>query len=373
MTAVEERLWATVSHLAEIERAPCSPGEREAAEYLAAELRRHCGDVRIEEERVHGTFHWMLLALSVIAMLGRLPAAVSLAAMWEDLRGGRRRWFRHHALPQGTTTNVIATAGDADAGRTLVVLAHHDAARTSFLFDQGLPRLLHAKAPGLLARMDRWPPVMRLVLLGPLLVLLGRKRAGRVLCAGTAAVMADLGTNDVVPAANDNATACAVLVELARDLEERPVAGLRVLLVSAGAEEANQEGIVAFANRHFADLPVQSTSFLCLDTLGSPNLTLIEGEGFLDMHDYPEAFKQRVTDAAVAADVDLRRGVYFTFATDGLVPLRAGYPTASVGSLTDYMVPSNYHWPTDTADRVDYATVAAATRMSRRLIDDLAR
>ena len=116
--------------------------------------------------------------------------------MWEDLRGGRRRWFRHHALPQGTTTNVIATVGDPAAERTLVILAHHDAARTSFLFDQGLPRLLHAKAPGLLARMDRWPPVMRLVLLGPLLIALGRKRAGRVLCAGTAAVMADLGTND---------------------------------------------------------------------------------------------------------------------------------------------------------------------------------
>ncbi len=36
------------------------------------------------------------------------------------------------------------------------------------------------------------------------------------------------------------------------------------------------------------------------------------------------------------------------------------------------MVPSNYHWPTDTADRVNYTTVAAATRMSRQLIDDLA-
>ncbi len=259
MTALEDRLRETVTRLADIERPPCSPGEREAAEYLADELRKHCDDVRIEEERVHGTFHWMLLALSLIAMLGRVPAALSAAAMWEDLSGGRRRWFRHRALPQGTTTNVVATAATREAERTLVILAHHDAAHTSFLFDQGLPRLLYAKAPKLLARMDRWPPVMRLVVLGPLLVALGRKRAGRVLCAGTAAVMADLGTNDVVPAANDNATACAAIVELARDLKEKPVEGLRVLLVSAGAEEANQEGIVAFANRHFADLDPATT------------------------------------------------------------------------------------------------------------------
>ena len=388
---VEQRLHATVAHLAAIERPPCSPGEHEAARWIAERLREHGCEVRVEPERVHGTFHWVLLALSAIAgaggvaslrgrrAAGLVAGALCAASMWEDLRGGRRRWFRRHALAQGTTANVVAEAGDRGAARTLVVLAHHDAAHTSFLFDQAGPRLLATRAPRVLERLDRWPPLMWLVVAGPALVAWGSARdrprtvaAGTAMCAGTAAVMADLGTNPVVPAANDNATAVAVLVELARDLAAAPVDGLRVLLVSAGAEEANQEGIIAFARRHFDTLDPDRTAFLCLDTIGSPELSMIEGEGFLVMRDYPAAFKERVQRAADAAGVHLRRGLRLSFATDGLIPLRAGYPAASIGSVNEYLVPSNYHWPTDTADRVDYATVASALRMTRRLIEDLA-
>jgi hypothetical protein len=78
------------------------------------------------------------------------------------------------------------------------------------------------------------------------------------------------------------------------------------------------------------------------------------------MYEYPSAQKERVAAAARDAGVPLRRGMRFTFATDGLVPLRRGYEVASLGSVTEHLVPANYHWPTDTADNVDYATVAAA-------------
>ncbi len=388
---VEQRLHETVAHLAAIERPPCSPGERDAAQWIAERLREHGCDVTVEPERVHGTFHWLLLALAGIAGAGGLAAlrgrrdvgavagALAAASMWEDLRGGRRRWFRRRVMPQGTTHNVVAHTGDRGARRTLVVLAHHDAARTSFIFDQAGVRALATRAPWLLSRLDRWPPLMWIVVAGPGLFAWGCLRgrrgtvgAGTAICAGTVAVMADLGTNAVVPAANDNATAVAVLVELARELEAEPVEGLRVLLLSAGAEEANQEGIIAFARRHFDALAPEHTSFLCLDTIGSPELTMLEGEGFLVMRDYPRAFKDRVQAAADAAGVHMRRGLRLSFATDALIPMRAGYPTASIGSVNEYLMPSNYHWPTDTADRVDYGTVAAALRMTRRLIDDLA-
>ena len=129
----------------------------------------------------------------------------------------------------------------------------------------------------------------------------------------------------------------AVLVELAERL--RDVRGLRVLLVSVGAEEANQEGMLAFARRHFAALAREDTTFLCLDTVGSPELVLIEGEGFLRMRDYPGATKELVAEAARERGVPLRRGLWFTFATDGLIPLRAGYPVASVGSVNDTWSP----------------------------------
>jgi Zn-dependent M28 family amino/carboxypeptidase len=222
--------------------------------------------------------------------------------------------------------------------------------------------------------------LMGLVFLGPALVtagsLTGSRRAtatGTVMSAGSAAVMADMARQQVVPGANDNLTGVAVLLELARRLAESPPEGTRVVLLSPGSEEANQEGILAFARRHFDSLPRATTSFVCLDTLGSGELVLLEGEGFLRMRDYPEEIKDEIGRAADEADVHLRRGLRLTYATDGLIPLRAGYPTASLCSVNEYMLPSNYHSPKDTPDRVDYGCVADGVRLVEAATRRLAR
>lgn len=383
-------LRATVERLALLDRAPCSEGEHEAADWIAAELARQGCVARVEPEQVHGSFHTPLglLALAAAAggvaalrghrLLGALAGTLSAASMWEDLSGGARRPFRR-ALPQDICHNVVAEAGDRNAGRTLVVMAHHDAARASFLFDERVPRIAVEHFGWWVNRIDRWPPLMALVVGAPSLVaagsLTGWRRAiaaGTVVAAATAAVMRDMARNDVVPGANDNLTAVAALVELARLLGERPIPGLRLLLVSTGAEEANQEGMLAFAARHFGSLPRQTTDFLCLETVGSPELVVIEGEGFLRMRDYPGAAKELVQVCAQRLGVQLRRGLRLTFATDGLIPLRHGYRVASIGSVNEYLVPSNYHKPTDTPENVEYDSVADATRLSYAVAEELA-
>ena len=142
--------------------------------------------------------------------------------------------------------------------------------------------------------------------------------------------------------------------------------------MSTGAEEANQEGMLAFAARHFGSLSQQTTDFLCLETVGSPELVLIEGEGFLRMRDYPGATKELVQACARKANVHLRRGLRLTFATDNLIPLRRGYPAASIGYVNEYLVPSNYHKPTDTPENVNFDSVADATRLSYAVAEELA-
>lgn len=390
MTVDTTSLRATIDHLARLDRAPCSEGEHDAAQWIAAELAGHGCVARVEPEEVHGTFHTPLGLLALAAagggvaalrghrLLGALVGALSAGSMWEDLSGGARRPFRR-ALPQGICHNVVAEAGDRNAERTLVVMAHHDAARSSFLFDERVPRIAVEHFGWWVNTIDRWPPLMGLVVGGPALVaagaLAGRRRAlaaGTVVAAGTAAVMRDMARNDVVPGANDNLTAVAALVELARLVRERPIQGLRLLLVSTGAEEANQEGMLAFAARHFGSLPRESTYFLCLETVGSPELVLIEGEGFLRMRDYTDAGKGLAQAAADRAGVHLRRGLRLTFATDGLIPLRHGYRGASIGSVNEYLVPSNYHKPTDTPENVEYGAVADATRLSYAVAGALA-
>jgi hypothetical protein len=389
-TAGDAQLRAVVDHLATIERLPTSAGEREAAEWIARQLRGLGADVRIEEERVHGGFFAPMgvpAALATVAgvavLRGRRSAgalaAASAIAISQDLQGGPTRWLRNR-LPQRATWNVVGELGSPRAGHTLVLLAHHDAARTSFIFDQTVPRLIAEKLPWVHDVLDRWPPLMGGVIAGPALVALGAlfdsRRiafAGTAASAAAAAIMAHMARQPAVPGANDNLTGVAVLVEAARRLEGRAPDGLRIVLLSTGAEEANQDGMLAYARRHFGDLDPERTTFLCLDTVGSPELVLIEGEGFLRMRDYDPATKDLVAEAAAAAGVHVRRGLRFTFATDALVPLRRGYRVAGLGSVNAWLVPSNYHWPTDTPENVDFDSVAGAVEIVLAVADRLAR
>ena len=134
-----------------------------------------------------------------------------------------------------------------------------------------------------------------------------------------------------------------MLVELARALRERPVRGVRVLLVSTGSEESFMEGMRGFARRHFGALSKETTEVVCLDSVGSPELILIEGEGMLRMRDYTPELRDRVAAVAERAGVHLRRGLRLGLATDGLIALKAGYRSAAIGSVTKYKLPLNYH------------------------------
>lgn len=131
------------------------------------------------------------------------------------------------------------------------------------------------------------------------------------------------------------------------------------------------EGMQAYARRHFEDLPRDRTHVLCVDTVGSPELVMLEGEGMLRMNDYPEGFKALVAACADEAGVHLRRGLRFRNATDGLIALRAGYPTAMLGSVNRYKLPDNYHWPTDVPDNMDYSTTADAIKLCEAVIRKL--
>lgn len=385
-------LRQAIAHLAAIDRPSASPGEREAAHWIAAQLAEFGCEATVEEERAHGGYWFPLGVPNALAGLTGLLArrggrrsralatavgAFAAAAIWDDVGGGRL-WFRRGFLPSRPTWNVVAQTGDPDAERTLVFVAHHDAAHWGLLFHPGVLPLIDRMAPGLLERSNTSPPLMAPVIAGPLLVALGalsrRRRpltTGTVLALGSAATFAEIGARSAVPGANDNLTGVATLIGLATELAEQPLAGLRVLLVSTGSEEGFMEGMQAFARRHFPALPPERTHVVCVDTVGSPQLTLIEGEGMLRMREYPDDFKQLIAACAQEHGVELGRGLRFRNATDGLIALRAGYPTATIGSVTRLKVPSNYHWPTDTAENVNHATVSDAvtlcTAIARRL------
>ena len=367
-----------VRELASYERPSASDGERRAARWLADELRAvGCRDVRVEEERAHGGYWWPLGLLNAGAALasrvGRGTAAavgaVAAAAVYDDVSGGRL-WFRRRALPHRSTWNVVAEAGERDADRTVVFIAHHDAAHSGLVFHPSLPRKGMELMPRLHERASQSVPILFGVFLGPLLLalwgLLGwrwLRRAGLVFSVGATAAMADIGSSQVVPGANDNLSAVAVLVALATELAERPQPGVRVILLSTGSEESFMEGMQGFGRRHFPDLPGETTEFVCLECVGSPDLCVVEGEGMLRMRDYPEPSREALARAGAAAGVELRRGLRTVAATDALIALNAGYRCCTLGGVDETKFPSNYHWPSDSPDNLTWTSVEQAVRV----------
>ena len=89
------------------------------------------------------------------------------------------------------------------------------------------------------------------------------------------------------------------------------------------------------------------------------------------MRDYDAATKDLVEGAARDAGVHVRRGLRFTFATDALIPLRQGFRVAGMGSVNEWLVPTNYHAPTDTPDNVDFRSVRDAVGVVLGVVDRL--
>jgi Peptidase family M28 len=382
-------LVEVIETLAPIDRTPCSLGEREAAEWLAGRLAALEGvDVALEDEPSWGVFPPTATGLGVLGMAGAalvltgrrasggLAALATLAGIVDEAHNGPRV-LRRLVRRRRTTANVVARTGERgrSAPATLVLLAHHDAPQSGMLFDQTLQRRLHERAPRLLARFKTPLPQWWMGLAGPastaLAALAGRRALARAgLAAGLLGTVfvADIWRNDTVPGANDNLSGAAALVALAGLLGERPVAGLRVLLVSCGAEETLQDGVRAFVARHRHELDPSRTAFVNLDTVGSPHLIMLEAEGPVRMESYAGPWLRDLLAAeAERIGIALERGFRARASSDSVIPSRAGYPTALLLSLTDWRAPANYHLPSDVPANLDYGTIADAVRLVHAL------
>jgi hypothetical protein len=380
-------LRARLEELERIYRPSASDGERRAAEWLVGQFRELGAEARIEAVDAHGTYWWPLglgTALGALGglaelrgrrMLGTALGALGAAGIASEFPPHQRRL--RAPLPTRTAYNVICEIGDPDAEKTIVISAHHDSAHSGLVFHPAIPKI--ADRLGLIEPIETSPALMAPVVGGPLLVALGAltkvkalTKLGTFLAAASTAAMADIGARKVVPGANDNGTAVVSLLALARRLAESAAPGIRVILLSAGAEESFSEGMKAFGERHFGELPTDTTFFLCLESTGSPHLLVLRGEGFLKMYEYPAAALELLDTTAEELGIWLYPNLRLHNGTDGLEALAAGYEAAVIAGCDDLKQPSNYHWPNDLAENVEFGSVADGIRLAEATIRRLA-
>ena len=377
----EAQLRERIERWASIEHGSATEGERVVAGMLVEELRSLGLDVVVEEEPSHGGY-WFPVGIpaalaALAAFMGRAVAAFvglfAAVAVADDINC-ERYWFRRRFLPTRTTRNVVATVGPADAERTLVFMAHYDAPHAGLVFHPELPRAWARRFPKLLEKANTTPPTMWGSVFGPLAVglgaLLGMPRArtvGALLSAGYAAAMADIALRDVVPGANDNLSGVAAQMSLAHALAADPPQNTRVILLFPGSEESFQEGVHGWMNRHQHELPKRTTAFVNHETVGSPMLVLLEGEGMLGITDYSAELKRRIRAVGDDLGIFLYKDLRTRNASDSLIPLRRGYTCAVLASCDECKAPSNYHWPTDVPENLVYGTIADCARITLEL------
>ena len=394
--SVQERsatLQEVIEELAELERGAGSPGEEVAAHRLRARFEAAGCTATVDEEEYYDGYarlHALLSAAGALAGLAAVSgrarplaalAGIGAAAAIADDCANWSRFARRSLAERRTTWNVVAETGDPSADRTLVLMAHHDAAPTGFIFDDSAQRWANDLAPDVIEAIDTALPMWWPVIAGPALSALGAvtgrrglAAAGLFLSAGSTASFADIARHQIVPGANDNLSGVAVLVAIAESLQAEPIDGLRVLLASCGAEEVLQGGVYGFVERHLKPLDPADTLVLNLDTVGCPRLILLEGEGPVVMEDYcGPAFRDLVVRVAEDAGVELRRGMRARTSTDAVVTSHAGFPTATIGSMNAWKGLDNYHKPTDVPENVNYATVENAARLAEAVTRELAR
>ena len=264
-----------LDELCAIERGSASEGEKHAAEWLAGELREAgAGKVRVEEEpaptgRSGGrSACWPAplpspasppaAAVASRALFAAATGAAAAALSADELPPGRRRFRR--LLPKRSCHHVLGEIGPPDAERTIVLMAHHDAAHTAFFFNPAITEAVGESAPWVFEQNDTSPPLMWPVVGAPALVAAGALLGSRSLTglgtffsAGGRRSWRTSAPARSSPAPTTTAPAASPSSPSRGRSRERPPENTRVLFLST-SEEALCEGMGLFMERHAAEL-----------------------------------------------------------------------------------------------------------------------
>ena len=354
-----EALKADVAALSAFERRAATPGDRESAEWVAGRMREiGVQDVRIEPFRCHSTWAIPYGAFALAGILAarlsaplRVPLALGAAAAFEADYTGREQTARSFLPAAGEGHNVMGRVGHGR--RTLVLVAHHDAAHTGWIWN---PRFLES-GRNRARKTGVTPSFIALPLLALGLVGIGLRRLGTALLGMNIALGVQSALSQTVPGASDNATGVAAVLELARRYIDDPPEDTEVIVLCPSGEEVGLAGMYAWCKKRATSPDLAGALVVSLDTLGAGEPVVARGESLTGRY--------RDEDLALV-DEDVPR-VVLGAGTDAMAARYAGLRAVSVLSWTDGGF-TNYHLPTDTADRVNWQSVERCLDLADRTI-----
>jgi acetylornithine deacetylase/succinyl-diaminopimelate desuccinylase-like protein len=394
MTQPEEHTQTALAHIRALSetiggRGSCTPKERQAAEYVADQMRLlGVADVRLERYRgAPSTYRPYVLAfaaaLAGTVLVWAAPGRGTMAAaallnglgVWgmlaeTDFSGSWVRWF----LPGADSQNAVGVLPPAGEVRQRAVLsAHLDTHRTPIFYSSPtwhtlfsvlvagvfLTVVLSAVAYGLGALFlwiwVRW---------------IGLVAAAILIFALSLFLHAD--QTPFSPGANDDASGVGVILGLAERLAREPLAHTEVWLALTGCEEASAYGMVAFLNAHQASLGPEAV-YLILDQVAVGRLSYVTADGLIiKRKTHPRALA--LARRAAVAHPDLEVGEHVGIAyTDAAVATKRGLASLSLDSLPVAGEDETAHWHqmSDTLDKVDPKALADAHLFTWQILKEI--
>jgi hypothetical protein len=368
--------------------------ERRAAKWLARELEHGGREVAIEQ--FWGRPNWPLahawhVALALAGSLvevssPRTGGAMLLAALvfvLSDMFTGHSpgRWLTRQRASQNVVALPAPDRRSDTASLRLILTANYDAGRAGLPFRdrlRGPVAVIRKRARAFVPGWLGWLAIATVWLLIVAIVRLQGHHSSGIgviqlpptigLVLGLALLL-DLATSELAPAAGDNGTGVGVAVELARVLHATPPRNIEVEVVLTGASDREGLGLRRYLKTHAGVISPANTAVIGIAacTAGRPCWWRSEGP-LIPRRPAPRlrALAARVAqsepDLAVIAHDDRS-------ATPALPALTARIPAIAIGAVEDPGIVPRSHQKGDTADAIDHEAVERVVELGLTLVD----
>jgi len=350
-----------------------TPAEAKAAEYIKRRFAGRGLSCDVQEFRTITTYSYLYMiylgAAIACAVLSKwypyvaAPIAIAVAALFAaDLETFP---LIARILPKKLSRNVIAEIPAEDGKVGLVVIAHYDSARSGLSFSPKMVKsfrlsfsmmiggiflvallasanlIVRASAGG--TNLGLWIATLvpAAYLLVPFVIMVHREVA-----------------MDYTPGANDNASGVVAMLALMDKLSEEESRMPGVMFLATGAEEVGTAGMIEFLKKNGSR--VRDALMINLDNLGTGHLCYIDNEGMLLGHRSDEVLLWLADKVTENRKLPVWRTGYRLLSTDATPALARGYSAMSVMAFDDDGGLPNWHWESDTVDKVSMANIETA-------------
>lgn len=373
---VRTRLRRDVEVLTQFDRRTGGVGELASAHFLASRLREFDSQsIALTKFRTQTSWTpvqlaYVLSGIAVAAAPGYAARTIGalIAASYELDVSGRSQWLRRLLPSRDGVTVSARIPASGIAQRTVILMAHHDAAQTGLVWgptataasrylSRHVGRAIPSHLPALAALVATAFPSAR------------SRALGAAVLASSAALMTESMLSPTTPGANDNASGVATALEVARHFASDRLRDTDVVVVFTGGEEVGGVGSRAWLKENARHVNPDRTLVINLDAVGSQGrLAVAQHESLTGC--ISTRCVERVLESAAGLGLEVET-LAIPNPTDAVAATQSGLPTVSLLSVHDGWI-SHLHRNSDTVDNVCWRTVESAVRLTERLVTDWA-